>query len=60
MFTIGPGGFFDYDAAGFAVDPAHAVEEKNQETPNGNELERTLGELIVSGCGQVTTGTDGF
>jgi hypothetical protein len=59
MFT-GPGDFLDHNAAGFAVDPAHAVEEKNQETPNGNELERTLGELIVSGCGQVATGTDGF
>ena len=60
MFTIGPGDFLDYDAAGFAADPAHAVEEKNQETPNGHELERTFGELIVSGCRQVATGTDGF
>jgi hypothetical protein len=48
MLAIGPGNFLDYDAAGFAVDPAHAVEEKNQEAPNGDELERTLGRADCS------------
>jgi hypothetical protein len=60
MLAIGPGDFLDYDAAGFAVDPAHAVEEKHQEAPNGDELERRLGELIVAGRGPVATGTGGF
>src|SRR5216684_6453755 len=60
MLTIGPGNFLDHDAAGGAVDPAHAIEEKNQEAPNRYELERTLGQVVVAGRWPVATGTDGF
>jgi hypothetical protein len=60
MLAIGPGDLLDYDAAAFAVDPAHAVEEKHQEPPNGDELKRTLGEVIVAGGRAAATGTDGF
>jgi len=60
MLTIGPGDFLDHDDAGGAADPAHAVEEKNQKAPNRDELERTLGEVVVADRWPVTTGTDGF
>jgi hypothetical protein len=43
-----------------AVDPAHAIEEKNQDTPNRDELESTLGEVIVAGRWRVATGVEGF
>ena len=48
MLAIGPGDLLDYDAAGFADEQAHAVQEKHQETPNGDELKRTLGEAVRS------------
>jgi len=60
MLTIGPGDFLDHNAAGGAVDPAHAIEEKNQEAPNRDELESTLGEVIVADRWPVATGTEGL
>src|SRR5579871_5019763 len=32
-----------------AIDATHGIKQKNQKAPKGNELEATLGELIVSG-----------
>ena len=45
MLALGPGDLLDHDAAGWAVDTTHAVEEKHQEAPNRDELKRTLGQL---------------
>ena len=42
------------------MDPAHAIEEKNQKAPNRDELESTLGEVIVAGRRPVATGTEGL
>jgi hypothetical protein len=44
-----PGELLDYDAAGFLMDPAHAVEEKHHGLPNRDELKRTLEEVMVAG-----------
>src|SRR6266700_2214571 len=41
-----------------AIDTAHGIEQKNQKSPERDELESALGELIVSGCGLVTTRTN--
>jgi hypothetical protein len=60
MLAIGPGDLLDHDAAGFAVDTAHAVEKEHQETPDGDEFKRTLGEVIVAEGWPATTGTDAF
>ena len=52
MFAVGPGHCLDDDATGFAVDAAHAVEEKDQvppDTPDRNELELPIREVVVAG-----------
>jgi hypothetical protein len=52
VFAVGPGHCLDDDATGFAVDAAHAVEEKDQvppDTPDRNELELPIREVVVTG-----------
>jgi hypothetical protein len=50
MLSIAPRHFFDDDRfAASASDAPHGVEQKNQKSPEGNELETALGEPIVSG-----------
>ncbi len=37
--------------AAAAIDPPHGVQQEDEESPQRNELEAPLGELIVAGCG---------
>jgi len=60
VFAIRPGHLLDDNAAGFAVDAAHAVEEKDQVAPDRNELELPIGEVVVTGGWPVTARTDGW
>jgi hypothetical protein len=41
-----------------AIDAPHGVKQKNQKSPEGDELETPFGELIVSGGGLMTARTD--
>jgi hypothetical protein len=51
-FAIAPGDFFDDDgAAAAAIDTSHGVQQEDEESPKGDELEAPLGELIVAGRG---------
>ena len=60
-FAIGPGNLFDDDRlAAAAIDAPHGVKQKNQKSPERNKLETPLGELIVSGGGQMAARTDGL
>ena len=48
--SIAPRHFLDDDGlATAAIDAPHGVQQKNQESPERNELETALGELIVTG-----------
>ena len=58
VFAVGPGHCLDDDATGFAVDAAHAVEEKDQVPPDRNELELPIREVVVTGGLPVTARTD--
>jgi hypothetical protein len=40
------------------VDSSHPVQQEDQESPQGDELEAPLVELIVTGRRQMATGTD--
>jgi hypothetical protein len=59
VLAIAPGKLLDHDATIPAVNASHAVEQENQKTPQGDELEATLGEMIVSRRRSVAPGTDG-
>jgi hypothetical protein len=52
VLAIAPGNLLDHDATIPAVNASHAVEQENQKTPQGDELEAALGEMIVSGAGR--------
>jgi len=57
--AVAPGNFFDDDRfAAAAIDTTHGVKQKNQESPERDELEPPLGELIVTGCRLVTPRAD--
>jgi hypothetical protein len=58
MLAAGPGSLLDHDLAGFAVDPPHGIEEKDQETPHGDELKTTLGQMVVTGSRELTARAD--
>ena len=48
--SIAPRHFLDDDRlAVAAIDAPHGVKQKNQKSPERNELETALGELIVTG-----------
>jgi hypothetical protein len=53
VLAIAPGNLLDHDATISAVDTSHTVEQENQKTPQGDELEAPLGEMIVTGRGLV-------
>ncbi len=58
-FAIAPGDFLDDDRlAAAAIDAPHGVKQKNQKSPERNELETPLGELIVSGGGLMAARTN--
>jgi hypothetical protein len=50
--------FDDNCLAAAAIDAPHRVKQKNQKAPKRNELEPTLGKLIVSGGGLMAARTD--
>lgn len=60
VLAIGPGHLFDDDAALTALDTAHTVQQEDQKTPEGNELEAPDSELIVARRRLVTPGADGL
>ena len=48
-FPVAPGNFFDNDGgAAVAIDTPHGVQEKDEESPQGDELKAPLGELVVA------------
>jgi hypothetical protein len=49
MLAVAPGNIFDADAGRATVDPAHAIEEEDQNSQKRNELEKPLGETVVAG-----------
>jgi hypothetical protein len=59
VLAIAPGNLLDQDATIPAINAAHAVEQKNQKTPQGDELEAALGEMIVPRRRAMAPGTDG-
>jgi hypothetical protein len=58
VLAIAPGNFLDHDATVPAINASHAVEQENQKTPQGDELEAALGEMIVSRRRSVAPGAD--
>jgi hypothetical protein len=57
--TVAPGNFLDKDRlAAAAIDAPHGVEQKDQKSPEGNELESPLGELVVTRCRLMAAQTD--
>jgi hypothetical protein len=60
MHTIAPRNFFHHDRlATPAIDAPHRVKQKNQKSPERNELETALGELVVSGGRLMAARTNG-
>jgi hypothetical protein len=48
MLAVTPGHLLDHHAATAALDAAHTVEKENQQPPEGNELEPTFGQVVVT------------
>jgi hypothetical protein len=56
---MAPGNFLDKDRlAAAAIDSPHGVEQKNQKSPERNELESPLGEFVVTRCRLMAARTD--
>src|SRR6266436_9156944 len=49
VLAITPGNLLDHHATIPAVDASHAVQQENQKAPQRNELEASLGKMIVTG-----------
>src|SRR6516162_8723663 len=49
MLAGRPRHFLDDDATGPAVHPSHAVEQKHQEAPQGDEFELPLCQMVIAG-----------
>lgn len=59
MLAVAPRNFLDDDRlTAAAIDPPHGIQEKNQKTPERDELKTALGELIVSRCRLVAARTN--
>jgi hypothetical protein len=58
MLAGRPGDGLDHDAAGGAIHPAHPIEQKHKEAPQGDELEPTRREMIVAGGRPMTAGAN--
>lgn len=59
-FAVAPGDFLDEDGAATAtIDAPHGVQEEDEKSPERDELEAPLGELVVTGRGLMTARTDG-
>jgi hypothetical protein len=60
VLAVTPGNFFDGRlATAAAIDAPHRVQQENEESPQRDELEAPLGELVVSGRRQMAARTDG-
>ena len=55
MFAIAPRNLFHHHAAVAAVDAPHAVQQENQNSPEGNEFKAALREMIIAGRRLVAT-----
>jgi hypothetical protein len=49
VLPIAPGNLLDQYATIAAVDAPHTIQQENQKAPQRNELEATLGKMIVTG-----------
>jgi hypothetical protein len=58
VLAITPGNLLDHHATIPTVYAAHAVQQENQKTPQGNELKAPLGKMIVARRGSVAPGAD--
>jgi hypothetical protein len=57
--AIAPGNFLNNDSlAAAAIDAAHGVEQKDEKSPERDELETALGKPIVAGGGLMAAGAD--
>src|SRR5271167_4743323 len=58
VLTIAPGNLLDQYATIAALDASHAVQQENQKAPQRNELEASLGKMIVTRCRLMAPRTD--
>ena len=59
MLAVAPGNFLDDDGvAAAAIDAPHGVQQEDQKSPERDELEAPLGELIVAGRRLMAARTD--
>ncbi len=59
VFPHAPRHFFDQHPALLAVDPSHAIDQKNQVTPEADEFKPPRrGRLVVAGRGLMTARTN--
>ena len=49
VLAFGPGNLFDSDAAGFAIDAAHAIAQAHGDVPEGNEVKGALVWHVIVG-----------
>src|SRR5688500_153504 len=60
MLPVAPRNLLDHDRlTAAAIDTPHRVQQKNQKSPEGNELDAALGQLVVAGGGLVGSRTTG-
>src|SRR5438270_11361921 len=60
VFPHAPRHFFDQHPALLAVDPSHAIDQKNQVAPEADELKPSRrGRLVVAGRGLMTARANG-
>jgi len=56
VFSDDPRNFFDHHSAWLAVDPSHAIDQKDQIAPQSDELKPSRrARLVVAGRGLMTT-----
>jgi len=60
VFPYTPRNFFDRHPASLAIDPPHAINQKDQIAPESDELEQSWrARLVVAGRGLMTARTNG-
>jgi hypothetical protein len=60
MLSHAPWNFFDHDSALLALDPSHAIDQKDQIAPESDELKPPRpGRLVVTGRGLMTPRANG-
>ena len=58
VLAIAPGDLFDHHTAARAMDASHPVQKENQKSPERNEFEAPLGEMIVARRRLVASGAN--